>query len=418
MNKNIPIYEIQIDEFDETGIELVSIVREPAIAVKGVAMKKDCDCHEHVELGGKPGLVHPNCKCQIINGKWKFQPTPDRKYPCELCLSAAATYKAFGTFTDVFDNVYGFNLSSQEVEKIHMKFAVDKEKRKIVGPALIPNYKIYRNDSDGEYYITFTAETIEQIVEKFNRSGDTKKINFNHTRQMVNAYINQSWIIEGENDKSKDYGFNLPVGTWMIEVKVEDENFWKQKVKGEDFYSFSIEGMLGLKKVEMNRIELAKVSFDFDDTLSTKRGQDMAVEYIDKGDELFIVTARNKDGDNADLYDVAMNLGIPEKNIVFTNGADKYPLLQGLGISKHIDNNGEQIDKIKKNTDIEVVKFGDMVIDEMDLFDLAEAFDLVITPKSGESESEFISRCIPIEIENGYEQSQAYAICKSKWENK
>ena len=34
-------------------------------------------------------------------------------------------------------------------------------------------------------------------------------------------------------------------------------------------------------------------------------------------------------------------------------------------------------------------------IDEMSLEDLAEVFDLVIEPRSGETETEFISRCIP-----------------------
>jgi len=523
MEKKIPIYEIEIDMLDETGVDLISIVQDPAIMVKGITLNKHtkCDCGDtkEIELGGKPGLVHPNCKCQIIDGKWKFSVTPDKKYPCEICRSAAGTYKSFGTFEDVFNNVYGFNLSKQEIEKVSVFFAADKKKKKIVGPALIPGYKIYRNDSDGEYFITFSVDTIEKIVEKFNKSGQTKKINFNHTPQMVDAYINQSWIIETEQDKSKDYGFNLPKGTWMLEVKVEDDSFWRNRVEGEDFYSFSIEGILGLKKVEMKQINLEKVSFDFDGTLETEAGQQKAQELIDAGDELFIVTARNKESENLDLYEIAANLNIPEQNIVFTNGADKYPVLEALGISTHYDNNTEQIKKINDNTKVKGIKlesyndypkaaqenaqraldwvekngWGDCgtpvgkiranqlangenltedtigrmaaferhrqnsntpygegcgklmwdawggdegiawaqrkleqikkeklesQIDEMSLEDLAEVFDLVIEPKSGETETEFISRCIPFEIGNGYEQDQAAAICYSKWSEK
>ena len=39
-----------------------------------------------------------------------------------------------------------------------------------------------------------------------------------------------------------------------------------------------------------------------------------------------------------------------------------------------------------------------------------------IKPKSSETEQEFISRCIGEEINAGYEQDQAAAICYSKWE--
>lgn len=41
-----------------------------------------------------------------------------------------------------------------------------------------------------------------------------------------------------------------------------------------------------------------------------------------------------------------------------------------------------------------------------------------ITPKASETREEFISRCIGEEITAGYEQSQAAAICYSKWDRR
>lgn len=41
-----------------------------------------------------------------------------------------------------------------------------------------------------------------------------------------------------------------------------------------------------------------------------------------------------------------------------------------------------------------------------------------VTPNAGETQEEFISRCIGEEIGAGYEQSQAAAICYSKWDRK
>jgi hypothetical protein len=58
----------------------------------------------------------------------------------------------------------------------------------------------------------------------------------------------------------------------------------------------------------------------------------------------------------------------------------------------------------------------DFYIDSLsdnEVMDLYQEF--VVEPKSGESEDEFIGRCIGIEIDNGYEQDQAAAICYSKW---
>lgn len=40
------------------------------------------------------------------------------------------------------------------------------------------------------------------------------------------------------------------------------------------------------------------------------------------------------------------------------------------------------------------------------------------TPEKGETEKEFIGRCIPILIDEGKEKDQAVAICYSIWKNK
>ena len=90
------------------------------------------------------------------------------------------------------------------------------------------------------------------------------------------------------------------------------------------------------------------VSIDFDDTLSTKEGQDMAKGLLDKGIELHIVTRRNQD-DSGEVYKVADELGIPHDKIHFTNGELKWKTIKALGITKHIDNNQKEIDAIKEN---------------------------------------------------------------------
>jgi hypothetical protein len=53
----------------------------------------------------------------------------------------------------------------------------------------------------------------------------------------------ESWIVEDvELDKSKKYGFNVPVGTWMVAMKVDNKDIWTNLVKTGEVKGFSIEG--------------------------------------------------------------------------------------------------------------------------------------------------------------------------------
>jgi hypothetical protein len=106
-------------------------------------------------------------------------------------------------------------------------------------------------------------------------------------------------------------------------------------------------------KLKFNR---EKISFDFDDTLSTKKGQEMAKAKMSQGYTVYIVTARQQT-DSAEVLKVADELGIPKSQIYFTNGADKWKLISKLGISEHYDNNKEQVDKINQNTQAKGILF-------------------------------------------------------------
>lgn len=96
----------------------------------------------------------------------------------------------------------------------------------------------------------------------------------------------------------------------------------------------------------------SKISFDFDDTLSTAKGQALAKRFIDEGMIVYIVTARNRT-QSVYVYAVADELGIPHSRVYFTAGADKWHVIKRLGIGIHYDNNAEQVRLINENTDAE-----------------------------------------------------------------
>ena len=55
--------------------------------------------------------------------------------------------------------------------------------------------------------------------------------------------IFESWIVEDPKfDKSTQYGLNVPAGTWMVSMKVDDKNIWDNYVKDNKVFGFSIEG--------------------------------------------------------------------------------------------------------------------------------------------------------------------------------
>ena len=129
-----------------------------------------------------------------------------------------------------------------------------EEKRIVIGAALIPNKKIYRRDKDKEFEIYFTDETVRRASELVFMRNQHQNATLEHAVKLSGMAIVESWIIEDEEkDKSKVYGFDLPKGTWMITMKVMDDNIW-EKVKNGEVKGFSIEGYFA-EKYEMSARE-------------------------------------------------------------------------------------------------------------------------------------------------------------------
>jgi hypothetical protein len=94
------------------------------------------------------------------------------------------------------------------------------------------------------------------------------------------------------------------------------------------------------------------VSFDFDDTLSTSKGQEKAKQLLAENYRVLIITARQSK-DSKEVFDVADKLGIRRSDIFFTSGKNKWETVKRLGVAIHYDNNQEQIDLINKMTKTE-----------------------------------------------------------------
>ena len=120
---------------------------------------------------------------------------------------------------------------------------VDKEKRILMGAALVPNKNIYRQSEEEEYYIYFSEDTVRKASELFLMRGNQNKSTLEHEAELNGLSVVESWIIEDEtHDKSRKYDMDLPVGTWMVSMKVNNDEVWNDYVKTGKVKGFSIEG--------------------------------------------------------------------------------------------------------------------------------------------------------------------------------
>tara|TARA_B100000767_G_scaffold35888_1_gene30423 strand:+ start:1047 stop:1760 length:714 start_codon:yes stop_codon:yes gene_type:complete len=129
-------------------------------------------------------------------------------------------------------------------EKNNLTFAkVDEEKRMLISPALIPNKQIFRHDpnTDSDYYVYFSKETVRKASELYLKHNNHHKATYQHQDRVSGVLTVESWIKEGDSDKSKLYGYDLPNGTWFVKMKIENDDLWN-KIKEGELKGLSIEG--------------------------------------------------------------------------------------------------------------------------------------------------------------------------------
>tara|TARA_R100000655_G_scaffold11852_1_gene27439 strand:+ start:7299 stop:8462 length:1164 start_codon:yes stop_codon:yes gene_type:complete len=120
---------------------------------------------------------------------------------------------------------------------------VDKEKRILMGALLVPNKPIYRRKGEEEYYIYFSKQTVEKASQLYLMNGNQSKATLEHQHTINGLTLVESWLVEDKvHDKSVKYGLNLPIGTWMGAVKVNNDEIWNNFVKTGKVKGFSIEG--------------------------------------------------------------------------------------------------------------------------------------------------------------------------------
>ena len=142
-------------------------------------------------------------------------------------------------------------LSKEDEEKVQV-FLESEERHMVYGAALIPNKDIYRNNGEQEFYINFTEESIVKMSQDFMKNYRQNEVTLDHEEMANDITIVESWLVEDPyKDKANALGINVPKGTWMIGMKVNQIDVW-DRVKSGELKGFSVESMISLEEFSKN----------------------------------------------------------------------------------------------------------------------------------------------------------------------
>lgn len=168
-------------------------------------------------------------------------------------------------FDDSLDNVFGISLVNSpaieqnwitlsKAEKIKLA-TINEERRELLGVALIPDKLIYRVDSSGdEYNIRFSKENIKLFAHNFIKNGNQFSSIEHNNQALKDVFFAESWIIEDEEkDKTRLHGLDAPVGSWVVLMKINNEELWQNYIKNGELRGFSIDAIVNYQQINIKK---------------------------------------------------------------------------------------------------------------------------------------------------------------------
>ena len=214
---------------------------------------------------------------------------------------------------------------------VEVKLKMDEEQRMIYTPVLIPNQKILRADENGEaYQIYFSSETIKEAARDYLKAGSlVSKFNNEHNENepIEGVTVVESWIVDNKpNDKSVHLGFDVPVGTWMQGIKIDNEQVWSLVKEGK-YKGISIEGLFDNFETELSKSiinnntmsEKIKEVRSLRTMLKSIFGVKLGSAELTEGGVVYFEGDNLEDGQNV-FSDEAMEVPMVDDTYVLANG--------------------------------------------------------------------------------------------------
>lgn len=121
-----------------------------------------------------------------------------------------------------------------------VKFSVNDEKRDVMGPVIIVDKLIYRNDEKGEYYLKFGADVIKKMAIAFYKRDTQNNGNVMHQVNVPGVTFYQSFISDKQNGISPKGFEDIPDGSWFVTAHIDNDEVWKL-IKDGELRGFSID---------------------------------------------------------------------------------------------------------------------------------------------------------------------------------
>ena len=131
-------------------------------------------------------------------------------------------------------------------------FFANEEKKNILGVIMRADFPIYRRDEDGnEFYVTYSADTIAKMAQKYFVSGAVNTTSINHNGETLDGVSLVQWYIKDTGKGIVPNGFDdVKDGSLFAEFHIENENLWTACKDG-TFKGFSLEGYFTTEKTNL-----------------------------------------------------------------------------------------------------------------------------------------------------------------------
>jgi hypothetical protein len=232
--KKLPVYEMLIDEADESDlmVDFIALVDKPATQK---LFRKFNEEFINPSKGEHKTEFLPRCISYVINeGK-------ESEQAVAICNSLWDEHFAVKPVT----------------------FAIqDEEQRIISGPLMVANQRIYRIDSDGfEYQVYFSPATIKKIAIKMAKKGFQNNVNLMHDSDMQLSGVTLFEIFQSDKERGimPMKGFeDLADGSLFGSMYVDNDEAW-QLIKEGKVKGFSVEGNFGMRSKDKYEEQMAEI---------------------------------------------------------------------------------------------------------------------------------------------------------------
>lgn len=121
-----------------------------------------------------------------------------------------------------------------------VQLKIDKEKRIVSGPVMIPEQPIYRDMNGKKFYFKCSKETIADMALNFFKAHRNTEGNLEHQLPVNGITYYESYLLNKERGINPVEFNTLPDGTWIMSAKVENDDVWAL-VRNGDLTGFSID---------------------------------------------------------------------------------------------------------------------------------------------------------------------------------